>query len=455
MFWISEEIQSWCDRVRGRQHILFKTVGKGGNQAMGYEYHPTGELQPHPLNEAIYDGGVTEEFVTNIRNNGIRNPLVITEESQVVDEHEVPVIISGHRRWRAAKEIEQEEVPVTFKSYESELEERMALLDFNNHRDKTFSEKMQEAEELEAIIEPLMRERQERGRSIDDDLLQDFAEGGDTTRAIVADHVGLGSGETYRKAKKMWTCVEEGDAEAELVEEVEYLIMDINEGEATIHGAFEKYERLEQRYGGEGIQAEERTIPGSPGSEYQSRFDEHFDQWLGDKLEGFIERHHHNNDQIPRDEMLNFLHEQMEQRFDSNPDIESTYMFLYRLEKEGYGTPLSPVSEDESENDGMRTISERKPSREVLQTWFHQHDKPLSEIAARYGVIEEIVRKWIHEENIPLRVTDPDIERQEDEGLQLPAHDEESGDSENQGLTDPFEDNEEHSTEGEAEGVPE
>jgi ParB family chromosome partitioning protein len=51
-------------------------------------------------------------------------------------------------------------VPVEIVSYDSELDEREAIIEFNRQREKTFSQKMAEAEELKAIES----ERAERRR---------------------------------------------------------------------------------------------------------------------------------------------------------------------------------------------------------------------------------------------------------------------------------------------------
>ena len=51
------------------------------------------ELRPHPRNAAIYGDEDVQELAHQIRRSGWMKPLVVTENN---------LIVSGHRRWRAA-----------------------------------------------------------------------------------------------------------------------------------------------------------------------------------------------------------------------------------------------------------------------------------------------------------------------------------------------------------------
>src|SRR5690606_19918583 len=106
------------------------------------EWSVTG-LKPHPLNRKIYgDEAPPSDFIESVRRHGIMVPLAIKEDG---------TIISGHRRWQAALALKMEYVPVRVVRYADDLDEREAIIEFNRQREKTFSQKMAEAEELEAV----------------------------------------------------------------------------------------------------------------------------------------------------------------------------------------------------------------------------------------------------------------------------------------------------------------
>ena len=57
------------------------------------------ELKPHPKNDYFFDdmsGDKWNEFVESVRTSGVIEPIVITQEK---------VIVSGHQRVRACKEL--------------------------------------------------------------------------------------------------------------------------------------------------------------------------------------------------------------------------------------------------------------------------------------------------------------------------------------------------------------
>ena len=85
------------------------------------------ELKSHPLNEKLYGKEeLPESFLTSIRTRGILVPLIIKPNG---------TIISGHRRWKAAKIVGMKVVPVQEVEYQSDLDEREAIIDFNRQRE--------------------------------------------------------------------------------------------------------------------------------------------------------------------------------------------------------------------------------------------------------------------------------------------------------------------------------
>src|SRR5262249_23190706 len=133
------------------------------------EFRPIDDLQPHPLNAQVYgDEGPDPELVESIRQYGIIEPLQVCER----------VIISGHRRWRAAAKAGLREVPVYTLGLASRLEEfgrpetklaeqlllEQHLLESNRQRKKTTEQLAREAKELLRIETALASARQQQGK---------------------------------------------------------------------------------------------------------------------------------------------------------------------------------------------------------------------------------------------------------------------------------------------------
>ncbi len=137
---------------------------------MTVTHHAPDTLRPHPLNEQVYDADRdAEELRASIAEHGILTPLVI-------DQH--GTILSGHRRWQAARALGLDRVPVVVRHVDEPLVAEQVLLESNRQREKTYSERMREAEHVEGA--------------------------GDTrTVAQVAEAVGL-KRETYRKARRIY-----------------------------------------------------------------------------------------------------------------------------------------------------------------------------------------------------------------------------------------------------------
>jgi len=101
----------------------------------------------------------------------------------------------------------------------SELDEREAVIEFNRQREKTFSQKMAEAEELETIERARARERSIANLKCGDEkpereMLPAREEG--RTRDRVASAIGIGSGRTYDKAAKVWEAAKAGHTSASI-----------------------------------------------------------------------------------------------------------------------------------------------------------------------------------------------------------------------------------------------
>lgn len=190
------------------------------------------KLKQHKLNKKIHgDEEISQDFLDSIDTFGILTPLKVKPDN---------TIISGHRRWKVAKRLNLEEVPTEIITFSSKLEEKKAILAYNNKQRKiTFSEKMETGKELEDIEREKAKKRQkELANSHGKDPDRNFPKRGQS-RSKVAQKIGIGSGETYRKAKKIWTEKKEGS------QKVEELVKKLDEGKETIYGAYKKIKNKE------------------------------------------------------------------------------------------------------------------------------------------------------------------------------------------------------------------
>lgn len=86
------------------------------------------ELRVHPRNDEFFDditGEKWTEFLESIKTSGVIEPVLITEDN---------MIVSGHQRVRACKELGIEEVSVIIRHYDSEDKILLDLLETNTRR---------------------------------------------------------------------------------------------------------------------------------------------------------------------------------------------------------------------------------------------------------------------------------------------------------------------------------
>ncbi|WP_323676884.1 ParB/RepB/Spo0J family partition protein [Halorubellus sp. PRR65] len=201
------------------------------------------DLEPHPVNDEVYGDRMEldEGFLASIKEHGIIEPIVVDPQPDAGDDSEQATILSGHRRFEAAKEVGLDRVPVRVARLDSDLQRRERLIEFNRNREKTFSQKMREAEELERIEQERAQRRQgtrtdlvENPPQSDEERQSDTSENYGKTRDRVGEKAGIGSGRTYDKAKEVWEAARAGDTVAQ--HEIDRLDRD----EQSIHGAYQK-----------------------------------------------------------------------------------------------------------------------------------------------------------------------------------------------------------------------
>ena len=167
-------------------------------------------LKPHEFNSSIY--GATEDvsdLVDFIRNSQWVKPLVINQQN---------TIISGHRRWKAVQLLGWQSIPVEVREFSSPEAELEALLLENASRSKTTEQKVREALAWEQVEKARAKQRQQLaaattnkklGRDNKETLVENFPQAsGGKSRDRVATLVGLGSGRTYSKAKKVVAAID-------------------------------------------------------------------------------------------------------------------------------------------------------------------------------------------------------------------------------------------------------
>lgn len=182
---------------------------------------PTRSLKPHPLNQTIYnsvDESSVEfnKLVDSIKEKGILQPLIVKEDG---------TILSGHRRWFIACNLELDVVPCTLPP--SDYDDRELLIDYNRYRIKTISETMREAETLETVISEKAAANR-RGRGV---TLESVGATEIDTLSTIAEHVGM-KRSSLHMAKKVFEVAKTNANAARVMEK-------LDKGEITISRAYE------------------------------------------------------------------------------------------------------------------------------------------------------------------------------------------------------------------------
>jgi len=158
-----------------------------------------GLLSPNEYSVGLYGEDGFQDLLESIKQHGILEPLYVTTKG---------IIISGHRRWRAAQAAYQEglrvPIPVIRTSYPSELDERQAIIEFNRYRIKTGQQLYHEGKALKEIEAARAKLRQEATHLVTRGVQQRdmvVANGpppyGGKTRDIIARAIGLSSGRQW------------------------------------------------------------------------------------------------------------------------------------------------------------------------------------------------------------------------------------------------------------------
>ncbi|MDR3618274.1 MAG: ParB N-terminal domain-containing protein [Paludisphaera borealis] len=221
----------------------------------------------------------TDSLIDGIREHGILDPLVVAP-GRVRGRWEV---VSGHRRLACACELGFASVPCVIREFATEAERRSAVLEFNRHRRKSFSQLMREADAIEEIWSTDARDRSlsnlksrpaKPSRSTDwdfqfddhpswSDKVESLARDADRrnsddrqtqpepaaasksrgrgrTDSAIAARIGLGGKDLYRQARAVWKKAQEGDARAIAG------VAQLDAETKTIHAAYKDLRRRDQ-----------------------------------------------------------------------------------------------------------------------------------------------------------------------------------------------------------------
>jgi len=152
------------------------------------------KLKLHPLNIELYGDDQGVDLVDSIKNKGILTPLIITKKN---------VIISGSRRYHAAKLVGLESVPAIKSKLTDELDIEEAIIIANQNRVKTNEQIAREFKKLKAIEKERAKLRQATSTGgKKPHLVQNSAQGEGKSREIAAAKVGV-SHDTATKAEKV------------------------------------------------------------------------------------------------------------------------------------------------------------------------------------------------------------------------------------------------------------
>jgi len=230
-------------------------------------------IDPNPFSVSLY--GVpeaqTDGLIDGIREQGILDPLVVAP-SRVRGRW---ALVSGHRRLACARELGYTTVPCVVREFATEVDLRTAVLEFNRHRRKSFSQLMREADAIEELWSADARDRRlgnlkgrARGaakptdwdfrfddhpswsvpndcRNSDDRANAPEPEPGPQasrgrTDAAVAARIGLGGKDLYRQARAVWAKAREGDPRALAG------VAQLDAGTKTIHAAYKDLRRRDK-----------------------------------------------------------------------------------------------------------------------------------------------------------------------------------------------------------------
>jgi ParB/RepB/Spo0J family partition protein len=156
-------------------------------------------LKPHPKNIEIYGNEDIKDLVDSIRQYGLKQPIMITDKN---------VIISGHRRVKACKQLGYLNILATINHYDADEDAIEDLVLINKTRDRTPEQKAREIKTLEDIekrraqLRIIAKQNNNSAKEIAARAEPPTLAGAGRVRDILADKVGFKSGREAERAMK-------------------------------------------------------------------------------------------------------------------------------------------------------------------------------------------------------------------------------------------------------------
>jgi len=138
-------------------------------------------LKYHPVNEQLYEDDDCEDLIDSIEREGLKVPPLITQDN---------IVISGHRRVKALRILNIEEILCNVKEYETQDEELIDLITYNLYRLKTNEQKIREGIMLERLYK------------------EDQGSYGKPIRDVIGEKMGI-SGRSYADGKEVVQKIDE------------------------------------------------------------------------------------------------------------------------------------------------------------------------------------------------------------------------------------------------------
>lgn len=175
------------------------------------------------------DYGNIEELATDIRENGLINPPVVTPEYE---------LIAGERRLRALQFLNYKQIEVRVMSVKDALHQlKLEISENENRKDFSFSEKMQWAEELKKEYEKIAKMNMSKGgQGLQNLVTLNSSES-------IAEEVGLGNRETYRQADYIYK-----NAPEEMIQKLDDGQLSINKAYITLKEEKKALEKQTEQY---------------------------------------------------------------------------------------------------------------------------------------------------------------------------------------------------------------
>lgn len=184
---------------------------------------PVDELEPHPRNQEIYTNPEISDVLSEIEDHGFKEEhrLIVTPERR---------ILSGHRRWRASKEADLDEVPVEVTEVEDDNEALLRLLLANKYRNKTAAEQVNEAEAWREYYKSEEKPELVSNQQIDD---------------LVAEKVEISRGSITKGRKVKEIATGERKAPEKVREEAQKQWESMQSGSQSINGGYKQVQITE------------------------------------------------------------------------------------------------------------------------------------------------------------------------------------------------------------------